>query len=149
MNCFDKAVQFWQNLQLHLLQRGLNQVFEIVERQSKLGTRYTFHTSETLVPKWWTLSMIFFPENGTFFFPELPSAFRSSEFQSKFLLSRWLGKFQTKQSVPCNNNLLSQSNQRLNFGFLLFKFPTRFPSKRNLSSYLLPSSTQSTDLTSG
>ena len=100
MNCFDDAVQFWQKLRLHLLQRGLNQDFEIVEHQSKIETRYTFHTSETLVPKRWTISMIFFPENGTFFFPELPSAFRSSGFQSTFLLSRdWGSSKHNNQSL--------------------------------------------------
>ena len=84
MNCFDDAVQFWQNLRLHLLKRGPKQDFEIVEHQSKVETRYTFHTTQTLVPNWWTISVIFFPENGTYFFPELPSAFRSSDFQSTF-----------------------------------------------------------------
>ena len=107
----------------------------IIQNKKK---RWTLPISETLGPEWRTRAMNFIPRMEPFSFRNycLHFVHQGITIHSMFLISRELRKFQTYQSIPCKNNILSHSNQKVNFGFLTFKFQTRFPSKEKLSGYL-------------
>ena len=147
LNYLEKKFRLFLNKRLKFSLWVLNQKLETVKRHvEKKRVPRTFPTSETLKAQMarkkkeisfcWESNLLLF-KTTVYLCP--------TGYQSTFCLTLEITNFRTSQLGRCNSNLSSQSSQKVNIGFIRLKFPTRFPSKQQLSGSL-PWNCQTTNL---